>query len=68
MLLHDFLGLEPYNPRPTSERYRNWQRRMARHDPQAAAQREHRRQTRNQPLSDSLKSKLEKKLGKNKKL
>jgi len=68
MLLHDFLGLEPYDPRPFSEKYRNWRQRMARHDPQLAAQREQRRQERNEPLSDSLRSKLEKKLGKNKKL
>ena len=68
MLLHDFLGLEPYVPRPFSERYRSWRQRMAKHNSQENAYRRHGRETRNLPLPESLRSKLEKKLGKNKKL
>jgi DEAD/DEAH box helicase domain-containing protein len=68
MLLHDFLGLEPYMPRPFSEKYRFWRERMAKHDTQESAKREQRRRERNKPLPESLKVKLEKKLGKDKKL
>jgi DEAD/DEAH box helicase domain-containing protein len=68
MLLHDFLGLEPYIPRPFSERYWSWRERHAKHDPQESAWREHGRRGRNPPIPESLRSKLEKKLGKNKKL
>ncbi|MBD3183149.1 DEAD/DEAH box helicase [Candidatus Poribacteria bacterium] len=68
MLLHDFLGLEPYNPRPFSEKYRAWRDRMDSHKPEDVERRETARKQRNVELPDSLKTKLEKKLGKNKKL
>jgi DEAD/DEAH box helicase domain-containing protein len=63
MLLHDFLGLEHYNPRPFSERYLSWRKRMARQDAQVAEERRQRREARNVQLPESLRSKLEKKLG-----
>jgi len=63
MLLHDFLGLDHYNPRPFSERYLSWRQRMAKQDAQVAEDRRQRREARNVQLSESLKSKLEKKLG-----
>ena len=66
MLLHDFLGLKPYVPRPFSERYRYWRERLARHDPQKEAWRRDGRETRNVPLPESLRSKLQNKLGKSK--
>jgi len=68
MLLHDFLGLEPYNPRPVSEKYRSWHQRMAEHEPAESAYREHGRQERNVELPEGLRLKLEKKMGKKAKL
>lgn len=64
MLLHDFLGLEPYVPRPFSER----RVQLTRFAPQEDEFRRQSRESRNQPLPPSLKAKLEKKLGKNVKL
>lgn len=68
MLLHDFLGLEPYNPRPFSEKYRSWRQRMKTHKPEESAFREHGRQERNVELPAGLRLKLEKQIGKKGKL
>ena len=68
MLLHDFLGLGAYSPRPHSEKYLSWRQRLGKHDPEEEAFRRRERQARNQPLPESLKLKLQKKLGKDGKL
>jgi DEAD/DEAH box helicase domain-containing protein len=68
MLLHDFLGLGPYVPRPPSEKYWSARQRMAKHDPQESLYREYRREVRNPPLPEGLRLKMEKRLGKKAKL
>jgi DEAD/DEAH box helicase domain-containing protein len=68
MLLHEFLGLRHYIPKPFSERYLSWRQRMAKHEPRESVYRTYRREVRNPPLPEGLRLKLEKRMGKKAKL
>ena len=61
MLLHDFLGLEPYVPRTIADKYRSWRQRVAGRD----AQENVRDRIEHQSTSEGLKLKLREKLRKN---
>ncbi|MGD8240760.1 MAG: DUF1998 domain-containing protein, partial [Armatimonadota bacterium] len=63
MVLHDLLGLQPYVPRPPSDRLRTWRDRVR--PLQATAQQS---PARNQPLPEGIRGRILERLGKDDKL
>jgi DEAD/DEAH box helicase domain-containing protein len=54
MLLHDYLGLEPYVPKPLSERAKTWRQRVA------MQMQERKKRAQDVPIPDSVKPEMEK--------
>ena len=68
MLLHDFLGLEPYEPKSFFDKYAAWQDQMTKHTPKKEETHGQKLVESNISLPPSLKAKLKKKIGKDFKL